>query len=118
MAKRASSPTFEQEQQAASLWVVCEHAFVPVCSADVGAAVIAGLTGCTEAHEIVTLNLRPINYREAWAHHKANAYAHSCNLNEELRPATPTVSGVVSRTVHPTYPDKVMTQLEGAMRHR
>lgn len=96
MAKRVEKfRTFEDERRATSLWLVCRDAAIPVGSRELGEKVAAEMP-CSEHHEVITLDLRPINWRPLADHHARHAFAHSAN-SVTVGVLEPRCEGVLSR---------------------
>lgn len=100
MAKSRGAKTFDQIRQEATTWVVCQDSFIPVSGTDTGRRVIERLDSCPHEHEVVTLNLRPINLRAAYEHWTKNAYGIFFTDSDEMN-----VTGSVLRNAGRLWED-------------
>jgi len=107
---------FEHQARAESKWLVCETAAIPVATAALGEKIAAELS-CECPHEVMTLDLRPINFGAAFDFHRAHAWAHSAN-SVTRGVLEPRVSGYVSRYDDETEPVRAIINRAIAMAER
>lgn len=102
MSHKGTRPdTFQDQQKAATLWLVCQDAAIPVNSYHLADELLQTLP-CTHEHDVVKLNLRPYTLKHVYDHYRKHAWNQPANFKDpEDQPDG--IQGMVS--LMPEYPE-------------